>query len=226
MFSDRLFRAQKLSRAASFQPRLRAQANWPLFSTYAEVFGHFSDNGSDHDPRTEEEFDGSHTTHFAELGYDVGISKTIEVVTLRAGHRWYSYDQRTARLDNTAEFFGRVQLETLAHPYLEADYDWDAHRGAYGELGLEQPVPIDIPHRRVQLTPFAILSASAGLADRPMPIYADNGLVAFETGVRADVLIADMISIQPSLRYTSAIDENADSLFTAGVRLTGRFGVP
>lgn len=226
VFSDRLFRGQRLSHAVSFEPRVRGQVNFPVASVYLEAFGHLSGESAEDESHTLAEFEGSHTAHFAELGYDLGVTKTIEFVTVRAGHRWYSYDKETARLDNSGEFFGRVQADIIAHPYLELDFDWDAYRGHYGEFGLEQPIPIDLPRERIELVPFTRLSYSSGLADSPKPIYADDGFVAFETGVRVDLLVAENIYLQPLVQFTEGLDSNADSLFTAGIRIGARLGIP
>ena len=215
IFSRRLFREQDLYDGTSIQPRLRAQANIETVSVYLEGFSHLNTGPSG----------GTNQSDFSELDYDLGAFAALDFMTLHFGHRWYSYTKKTERLDNTGEFFGKVQLDTIAHPHLELDYDWDSYKGWYGEVGAEAPVPLELGQTDSSLIPFATVSFSSGLADGKMPIYAEDGFVGMDFGVRGQFYLIKEFYIEPVIQYTAAFDRNADSVFTFGIRMGGKAGV-
>ncbi|MFN8389457.1 MAG: hypothetical protein U0136_04125 [Bdellovibrionota bacterium] len=222
MYTNRLFRGQNLYDGPSIQPRIRAQANTEPYALYLEAFGHLS-AGDDGDSGDAPLAHGEES--YSELNYDLGGLITFDSVTLHIGHRWYSYSKRTARLDNTGEYFGKIQLDAPAHPHFEYDLDWEHYRGGYGELGVEEPFPVAIPRTKTSVSPFLTVSFSNGLANGPHPIYAEDGLVSLDFGVRGELYFTENFYIEPELQYTHPFDDASDATTTFGIRVGGTIGL-
>lgn len=211
-FNNRVFRGIELYDDVSLQPRLRAQANLEDVSLYIEGFSHLNTGGGEE-------------KSFSELDYDLGGFASLGPATLHLGHRWYSYSKKVGHLDNTGEFFTKVQLDSIARPYVELDYDWDAYQGWYGEVGAEVPVPLELGTTETSIVPYAKLGFSSGLANGSRPVYSDDGFVALDVGIRGQSYLTEELYIEPVVEYTSAFDDAADSVFSVGLRLGAKGGI-
>lgn len=141
-------------------------------------------------------------TKFVETDYTLSYEHSFGPFSVGAGHVWYLYpDDGDEDLEETAEFFGSIGLDTFLSPRFAIYEDYDAFDMQYYELSLSQRLGGE-EAGELNLTPYV----NFGFASNAEKAYDENGLVQVTTGVATDLKAGDLV-ITPSFHQTFKIDD-------------------
>lgn len=229
IWNKRTFRGQVLSDEISLQPMfstaLRTKEAGDLgFSLFSHISASSksSPNPSYDDFKPESDPD---IKSFDEFDPRFFWQKDFDIVTLDLGHRWYFYSENNSRLQDSAEFYGVADVDVITHPYLLTAYDYDAYKGWYLESGIRQPVPLGLGNENNLIIPFAKIGLGYGLSDGKYPIYEDNGITFYQTGIETEFPLTKNLFLKPGLNYIGKVDGNTNCEVSFGINLAGNFSM-
>ena len=212
-FSDYMFRGFQNYDGTSIQPQ--ATLSYDLGEEFGSLSGgvwaHLSAEGN---RRAEK---------LTEVDYTVTYAVSVDDVTLKLGHIWYTYpDDRDGAFVDTKEVFGTIALNDAnwnpviaLNPSLTVYHDYDfLDGGQYYEFGLSHTFEGGSEGRSWNLTPFVTF----GFAGNSEKIYANNGLVQTTFGASTNLQMGDLI-VTPSLNYTAEADNNLRNEFWFGTTI-------
>jgi len=233
--SDYMHRGQNLYDGASVQPEIKLNVHTENGTFHGRVFAHISaDQGSQRKSTSapfettnddDEEVEVVETTRsFNEMDYEVGYSTFYGMARVEVGNRWYEYDETTSRLMDTTEAYGRIDIDTILNPYVTAAYDWDERDGWYYEMGVWEPIPLQMVNEGAYVAPSITLGFNSDLNREGKAIYDDSGLVFVDVGLKGNIPVTESVSLEPEAHYNEATDDFADSELWFGINLKGTFG--
>lgn len=205
--SDYMFRGFNLYNGTSIQPSVAGTADLgDAGALTASVWAHTS---AENDTRTKK---------FTEVDYTLSYSIPVDIVSLSAGHLWYTYPHESDDLDipDTGEYFVAASLDTLLSPTFSYFRDYDAFDANYYELSFSHLIEPGCPclGEGFNITPYVAF----GFASDAEKVYADDGLVHVTFGVSSDLKLGN-IAVKPTLNYTAESDDNAVNQFWFGMTL-------
>lgn len=172
---------------------------------------------------------------FFELDPTVSYDVTFDMITLSAGHTWYTdpdkgeldvlvpvrdlngnvvdvqnFTLQTSRGD-TSEFYIGLSVDTVLQPEFTFVHDYRRFEYEYYTLGFSQPFTVSDEHNWT-VTPYVRFAWSTGNeanldSDEPSSgFYTKNGLVNVDVGLTTEVQM-DNFTIKPSFNYVFVNDD-------------------
>jgi hypothetical protein len=202
-FSDYMWRGQNLYDGSSIQPQITAAADVGDLGVFsANVWSHVS--GED---KTDQQF--------TEIDYKLDYTVALDIVSLSAGHIWYTYESNHVGAVNSAEYYAGIALDVIAQPSFTYYRDYDEADTNYFELGFSHTFEDTCGMGEgFNVTPYATF----GFTDENASAYAENGLVQATIGLSSDLKLGH-IDVVPSFHYTFESDDVADNQFWMGITL-------
>ncbi len=255
--SDYVFRGIRLYDGTSIQPNIgitydlgkygRLNTNlWmhlPADSRDVDTIDQFSENVSGLSSLNNDEI-FSPSKKFVELDPTISYDITFDIVTLSAGHTWYTdpdpgevtiirpqideatgapvpftFDTLYSRGD-TAEFFAGAAIDYYLNPEVTIVKDYREYEYEYYTLGFSQPIPVN-KDETFSFTPFVLFawatSVSASDGRNFSTNYTKNGLVHVNLGLSAEMMMGNW-TLKPIFTYifTNDPNEGEDDIIWSG----------
>lgn len=202
LFSAYMFRGQNLFDGASLQPLVAGSYDFEEFgSVGGYVWSHLSMDKS----RSAEE-------RFTEIDYNLYYSLSFEPVTAEIGLLWYTYPNGDDDIDNTEEWYIKIELDTFLSPTFTYIRDFDVYDANFYTLGFSHKLECDCLGEGFNITP----AATFFFASDAETYYEDNGLESITVGVSSDMTLGE-IAVVPSINYNFKIDETTKNQFWFGL---------
>ncbi len=153
---------------------------------------------------------------FSELDSTISYDTRLGPTHVSVGHEFYTFIDRSAPLENTAELFGSIAFDTFLQPKTTLYWDYQSFDYNYIELSLSQRLEFDLLRCDWNITPYAIFGWAISPDSR---LYSRSGLEQITFGVLTE-FEGFGSSILPTLAYTSGIDELTESTFWGGITVS------
>ena len=202
VFSDYMFRGLNLYPGSSIQPQVTGSYTTEFGTLSGNVWAHLSAEGGD----------AEGVDAFTEIDGTLSYTYDAEAFSFSVGHIWYTFPDDDDDIDDTAEVFGSLTLNTLLSPTLTVYHDYDEFDTQYYELGLSHT--FEAIAGEASLTP----EVEFGFGTDTEKVYADNGFIQSTVGLSLDVPVGDL-SVTPNVHYTFEADDNAVNEFWFGTAL-------
>lgn len=219
LYSSRVYRGQNLYKGSSLQPKLSGSVQTEFGTLYAKAAAHFAIGGSVDSatggPFSATDSEGNEvevknaTRSFDDFSFDVGYGYSFGIINAALGHRWILDSEDVAPLDDTREYYGRVDADMIGNPYLLVARDYDQLKGTYYEAGVVEALPIGPESNKTYIVPSFTIGASSNLNDGEQPVYQDSGLTHLEFGLKGIVPVAAKVNLEPELHLQHGIDDAA-----------------
>lgn len=191
LFSDYMFRGLQSYDGTSIQPSLNAAYDTGAGTISANLWMHISGESN------------SSKDKFTELDTTVKYSIPVDIATLSIGNVWYTYPGNDLDINNSAEVFASVSLDTVLTPTFTFFQDYRDTDAQYYELTFSQKVETDALGKGFATTPYVTL----GFGSNSERVYHDNGLEQITIGTSFDLTLGDF-AVTPNINYTFKIDDN------------------
>jgi hypothetical protein len=203
-YTDYMFRGKNVYEGISLQPSATGFYDFgDAGSLSLNVWAHIP--GESNEPP--EKFNEVDTT----VAYEIDV----DMVTLSAGHIFYTFPGGEGRIRDTLEYFASVQIDTIANPTFTFYHDYDEGKYQYYTLGFSQPVPLDFVGDDVVVTPYVTFGFASNSDDQPR-FYFNDGLVHTDFGISTDLKMGKII-VTPNFNVTLESDDGATNEFWAGI---------
>ncbi len=247
-----LYRGIEIYSGASIQPSFGSFYNMGEFGTIgASLWMHISGESNS---RPISFFDESgnfietqQRPSFFELDPTISYDWTYDIVTLSAGHIWYTdpgsgqniktfvngdlaFAAETA--PDSAEFYGGISLDLPGEPQFTVYHDYRALDYQYYGLSFRHRFETPALGEDFNLTPFVLFGFASNANDDKL-IYNGNGLEHINIGISTTAKLG-IFQVRPNLTYIFAVD-NADESkgefdrvrdkFVIGVEFAHDFGI-
>jgi hypothetical protein len=202
IYSSYIFRGKRLSSGTSLQPTL--QPRYKISETRSVdmfLWAHLPASG-----RSFSEFDGS----FA-------FSQKYSRATFSVGHRSYLVTDADSPLKSRSELWGSLALDTMLNPVFTVFEDYSRYNQQYYDITLSHTF------EKSGEDAFNVgIFSSFGYVTNGREQYRADGLVQITSGVTTDYALG-VITLKPTLAYTSAADAASRNSVWGGVSLQGRW---
>lgn len=202
LFSSYIFRGKRLASGLSLQPSVR-----PRYSV-SET------RGVDlllwaHVPASD--------NSFSEVDTSVAFSQRYSRATFSLGHRSYLVTDAHSPLASRSEVWGALALDTMLNPVVTVYEDYSRYNLQYYDLTLSHTF------EKSGEGAFNLgLFSSFGYATNGRELYRSDGLVQITSGLTTELKLG-VLSMKPTVAYTSAADEHSRNSLWGGVSLQGRW---
>lgn len=200
--SDYMFRGFNFHDGACIQPSIGATyALGDIGLLGGNVWAHLPAEGDHQDEK------------FTELDHTLRYDMEFGPVSFGVGHLWYTYPRDSDDIENTAEYFASVSLDTILKPYLAFYNDYDLFDAQYYLLGFSHTLNWAVLGDGFNVTPYV----DFGFGSNAEKVYSDDsGLMHVTYGMSFALALGD-ISVTPKLSYTSAVDDATVNEFSLGI---------
>ncbi len=156
---------------------------------------------------------------FTEVDYTISYDIDIDIVTLSAGHIFYTFPgSAEGRIADTVEFYVGTSLDVVTNPTLTFYNDYDEGKYQYYTLSFYETLNHEFFGKENNIIPSALFGFAANADDGPV-FYKDNGLVHIDIGLAFDIPLGELF-LSPHLNYTFETDDFANNEFWFGIDLS------
>lgn len=202
VFSAYMFRGQDLFNGTSLQPAVNlGYSLGGAGSLSASAWSHLS---IDHTLPAE--------NRFSEVDYTLSYSIGIDALTLGAGHVWYTFPDNDDELEDTAEWFASIGVDTVLSPTLTYYRDYDLVKANFFVLGVSHEIGELGSDKGISLTPYA----NTTFVDDAEGLYDDDGFANITLGVTASFELAGL-DVTPGIHYNFKIDDSTTNKLWLGM---------
>ncbi|HQH27762.1 MAG TPA: hypothetical protein PLP17_10230 [Oligoflexia bacterium] len=197
--TDYMFRGQNLYDGTSIQPSVSGGYDFgELGKVNALVWSHLSAEGGQ-----------GASEKFTEVDFDLSYEIGIDILTLAAGHLWYTFPDSGDDINETNEFYVSASLDTILAPTFTYYRDYREFDNNFFELGLSHEIECSKLGEGFNLTP----SVTFGWATNAEKVYdEDSGLMYVEAGLSSEVEFG-IFTLVPSFNYTFQVDDSTQNEF-------------
>jgi hypothetical protein len=196
IFSSYLFRGQRLHSGIAVQPSI--QPHYAMSETRSIdllVWAHAPLNASS----------------FVELDQAVAFNQRYSRATFSVGHQVYLYSGDDAPLENRAEVWGSMALDTMLNPVFAVYEDYTRYNLQYYEINLSHVF------EKTGDGAFSLaLFSSFGFVANGEELYEANGMVQITSGIGTEWKWR-RVTVAPTLSYTAAADDRARNTVWGGL---------
>jgi hypothetical protein len=201
IFSSYLFRGLRMHSGGAVQPALHLRyAAEETRSLDLSLWGHLPLNA----------------TSFVELNQSLAFNQRYSRAIFSVGHQVYLYSGDDAPLENRAEVWGSMALDTMLNPLFVVSEDYTRYNLQYYEISLSH-----VFEKTGEGAFCLALFSNFGFVSNGDELYQANGLVQVTSGVGTEVSVGG-VTLLPSISYTAAADDNSRNSLWGGVSLSFR----
>lgn len=210
--SDYMWRGFRLYRGVSVQPSINGTYDTGDYGKLGgNIWSHIS---AEQEPKDEK---------FTEIDYTINYSYDVSMLTLSVGNVWYTYPtDNTHSIKKSAEVYASVTTNEEAGlpiiPVFSVYHDYQAVDWVYYELGFSYPYENSALGEGFNMTPYITF----GFASNAEKAYDKNGFEQMTFGTSFNLKLG-VIDVIPSVNYTKAFDDAAQSNFWAGTTFSYTF---
>lgn len=212
-YTDYMFRGTNLYEGTSIQPAITVTYDTGMGQLSGGLWMHLSGESD----RQEDKY--------TELDETLAYQFSVDALTFKFGHLWYTYPDSDDNIDDTAEFFAAMVINDAdinpilsLTPTFSVYRDYDLYDATYYELGLSHTFAIESLGSGFNIAPFVAF----GFASDAEKLYANDGLVQTTFGVNFTATLGD-VQVVPSINVTRESDDNAVNEFWVGTSLIYNF---
>lgn len=201
LYSDYMFRGQNLYKGTSFQPSILPRVSLGEYGNLSGLlFFHIS---------ADDNANGGHK--FFEMDEGITYDKTFGPATFSVGNLWYNYPDDDDDINNTAELYAGISLDTVLAPTVNFYQDYDEFDAQYYELNLSHKFETS-GDSGFNITPFVTF----GWASHAEKVYGESsGYVHTTYGATTELPVGDF-TVKPIVAYTSGAAKITDDEFWMG----------